>query len=135
MTFIKNVIAVDRISCASFSAFSRAGNLVQFSLVGNEWENIPIKVPAKLSIINKVDAGVRVYEATLVYKSCVKPEGEGHFAYRLTLANGKKLLLGGPARPYPVSTFSESFPDNLSDSQLIEVTVTLSDRADLPVIG
>lgn len=44
------------------------------------------------------------------------------------------LLIGSPERPYPVGTVSKNHPDNMTDNQLSEVTVTWTDIHDIPII-
>ena len=85
-------------------------------------------------IINKVEAGNSVWQTELTFRTCEKLDTRGHWAYRVKLANGEVRLIGGHQRPYPVTTIKESMPDNMTDSQLLEVSVTLNSREQIPVI-
>lgn len=133
MNAIKNVIAVDRKPCSEISGLTRNPNGT-ISVPEIEWENLEIQVPAKLSVINKVESKNMVWQVQLVFRTCENLDVNGHWAYRITLANGEKLLIGGHERPYPVTVSAENLPDNMNDSQLLEVTVTFSSGSRLPVI-
>lgn len=131
---IQNVISVSRIRCSSLDDMQRVKDKV-LSLTDDGWSAIDIRIPAKLSINNKVEGGVTVYSHQLTFRTCENIEVRGHWAYRIVLADGTRLLLGSYDRPYPVTVSSHTLPDNLSDSQLYEVTVTLTTREDLPQIA
>ena len=135
MNTIKNVIAVDRIPCSEIPGLTRNSNgTFSVDVKDDKWEKLEIQVPAKLSVNNKVDNKNTVWNTQLVFRTCQDLEVNGHYAYRITLANGQKRLIGGHERPYPVTVPEENLPDNMSDSQLLEVTVTLSSGSRLPVI-
>jgi len=122
---ISNVIAVYRLQCSDVDRVSTD----PCSYLGSELNSI---VPAKLSIINKVVDKNRLWEYQLVFRTCEDIQVSGHWAYLLKLANGKWIILGSNQRPYPVTVSSRILPDNLSDSQLWEVTVTWSNRSEAP---
>ncbi len=134
MNSIHNVVSVCRITCSSLGDMQRIKDSV-LSLPDNGWSDIDIRVPAKLSINNKVESGVTVYSHQLTFSTCENIEVRGHWAYKIGLADGQQLLLGSYDRPYPVTVSSRMLADNLSDSQLYEVTVTLASREDLPQIA
>ena len=131
---IQNVIKVSRIPCSSLSGMQRVRDRVQ-SLPENGWSDIDIRVPARLSINNKVENGVTVFSHQLTLRTCDNIEVRGHWAYKVVLADGAILLIGSYDRPYPVTVSSRTLADNLSDSQSYEVTVTLASREDLPQIA
>lgn len=131
---IKNVIAVYRIQCLALEDSSSISLARNIDLIKG-LERIDIVVPAKLSINNKVVDKNHVFEYQLVFKTCEKLEVRGHWAYAVDLADGTSLLIGSNNRPYPVTTSSQTLPDNLTDSQLMEVTVTLSVRSGMTVLA
>lgn len=131
---IQNVIAISRCPCSAIMGASRVNDAVS-GIPSNVLSEIEIRTPAKLSINNKVEGGVTVYSHQLVFRTCENIECRGHWAYVLRLADGKQLLMGSYERPYPVTVSSRTLPDNLSDSQLWEVTVSLTTRLDLPQIA
>ena len=122
---ISNVIAVYRVQC---SDVDRVDTDPYFDF-GSELNTI---VPAKLSINNKVVNKNVLWEYKLDFRSCQDLQVDGHWAYVLKLANGKWLTLGTKDRPYPVTVSSKLLPDNLSDSQLWEVSVSWSNKAQAP---
>jgi len=125
LDMISNVIAVYRVQC---SDVDRVDTDPYFDF-GPELNTI---VPAKLSINNKVVDKNVLWEYKLDFRSCQDLQIDGHWAYVLKLANGKWLTLGTKDRPYPVTVSSKLFPDNLSDSQLWEVSVSWSNKAQAP---
>ena len=133
MNGIKNVIGIDRVQCSGLEGMSGVSPdiIVPHDI---QWSEIPIQVPAKLSIINKVETGNSVWQTELTFRTCEKLDTRGHWAYRVKLANGEVRLIGGHQRPYPITTIKESMPDNMTDSQLLEVSVTLNSREQIPVI-
>lgn len=122
LNMISNVIAVYRVQC---SDVDRVDTDPYFDF-GPELNTI---VPAKLSINNKVVDKNVLWEYKLDFRSCQDLQIDGHWAYVLKLANGKWLTLGTKDRPYPVTVSSKLLPDNLSDSQLWEVSVSWSNKA------
>lgn len=125
LDMISNVIAVYRVQC---SDVDRVDTDPYFDF-GPELNTI---VPAKLSINNKVVDKNILWEYKLDFRSCQDLQVDGHWAYVLKLANGKWLTLGTKDRPYPVTVSSKLLPDNLSDSQLWEVSVSWSNKAQAP---
>lgn len=121
---ISNVIAVYRVQCADVD---RVDTDPYFDF-GPELNSI---VPAKLSINNKVVDKNHLWEYQLVFRTCQDLQVIGHWAYVVHLANGKWMTIGSSQRPYPVTVSSRTLPDNLSDSQLWEVTVTWSNPTEV----
>ena len=132
----RNIIAIDRISVSSLSGFKRVstdGVKVGASI---SWQSIPIKVPAKLTISDKIEDGVRLHTAQLVFRTCDHIADMGRWTYRCHTADGEKILIGSDERPYPVGTVTTNHPDNMTDSQLDEVTVTWTSSHRIPhIIG
>jgi hypothetical protein len=130
----RNIIAVDRL---------RAGEIVGFRPVSRTsvqvspltpWESIPIKVPARLTISDKVEDGVRLYTAQLVFRTCAETGDRGRTVYRCKTADGKYYLIGTNARPYPLASVTTNHPDNMTDSQLSEVSVNWTSTSEIPYI-
>lgn len=122
---ISNVVAVYRIQCSDVDRVSTDPYF-------NFGDDLISVVPAKLSINNKVIDKNRLWEYQLVFRTCQDLNLIGHWAYILKLANGKWMILGTSQRPYPVAVSSKTLPENLSDSQLWEVTVTWSNSSKAP---
>ena len=134
MNYPRNIIAIDRVSAVGIVGLQRTGELSVLVDDNTPWENIPVKIPAKMTITEKIDDGVRLYTAQLVFKTCMDLTGSQRFVYRCQTADGRYYLIGGVERPYPVTTLSRAHPDNMSDNQLDEVTVNYTSVAKIPYI-
>lgn len=130
---IRNVVAVYRLQCENLPNDSPVSLVSSIEMIKEQGGRIDIVVPARLSINNKVVDKNHLFEYQLVFKTCQHLEVRGHWAYAVDLADGSQLLIGSSSRPYPVTVSSQSIPDNLTDSQLTEVTVTLTLRSELPL--
>lgn len=133
---VQNVISVSMIDSVDLEDVIRssADNKVT---VPNNLQTIPVKihVPAKLTINNKVEDKNTLWQTTLVFRTCQDVFSRRHMCYIVALADGTRYLIGSKDRPYPVTAISETKPENLSDSQLNEVTVTLTSTAKPPQIA
>lgn len=131
---ISNVIAVYRLQCFSMlSGFQNSASKL-FGHIKENGDELNIVSPAKFSCSNKVSDKARLYEYMLTFKSCEELEVAGHYAYALEMADGSKCVLGSDERPFPVTVSSRTLPDNLSDSQLWEVSVSYAVAAPVTVI-
>ena len=130
----RNIIAIDRIQAGSIIGLRKIdeSNVMVSSLTS--WESIPIKVPARLTFSEKIEDGVRVYTAQLVFRTCEEPGDRRRMVYRCKTADGRYYLIGSNDRPYPVTTLTLNLPDNMTDSQLSEVTVNYTSAAKIPYI-
>ncbi len=130
----KNVIGIDRLQSGSIVGLRKLSmSCVSVSSV-NSWESIPIKVPARLTISDKIDDGVRLYTAQLVFRTCEEPIDIERMVYRCKTADGRYYLIGNNDRPYPVTTVNDTHPDNMRDSQLYEVNVNYTSACKIPYI-
>lgn len=134
MKRIHNIIRVDRVRVSSITGYIRVGE--SSARVGSDipWNVIPIKVPAKLSISDKIEDGVRLHTAQLVFRTCEDAGDLERWAYRCYTADGRTLLIGTSERPYPVGIVTQNHPDNMTDSQLDEVTVSYTSASRIPYI-
>ena len=131
----RNVIAIDRVPVSSLVGYRRiATDSVELN-VTTPWESLSVKVPARLTISDKIEDGVRLYTAQLIFRLCQETPGDlSRLAFRCKTADGKQVLIGSDKRPYPVARFSLARPDNVTDSQLVEVTVSYTSAAPIPYI-
>lgn len=130
----RNIISIDRIRAGAIIGLRRiSDNVVELSPL-TPWENIPIRIPARLTISDKIDGGVRLYTAQLVFHTCEEPGDRERIVYRCKTADGRYFLIGTNDRPYPVSLVTENHPDNMTDSQLSEVTVSYTSVGKIPYI-
>ncbi len=130
----KNVIGIDRLQSGSIVGLRKLSSSSVAISSSNSWKNIPIKVPARLTISDKVDYGVRLHTAQLVFRTCDEPQEIERMVYRCKTADGKYFLIGNNDRPYPVTTVNDNHPDNMTDSQLYEVTVNYTSAEKIPYI-
>ena len=134
MKIIKIVTAVERIPVQYLGGMFRK-NLTSVSVpAATEWQAIQIKPHAQLVITDKQEDKNTVWTAKLTFKTCETMAGRGHFAYRCRLKNGQYRLIGTDERPYPVLSVSETMPENVTDNQLNEVTVSWSSPQFIPYI-
>ena len=134
MNTLQNIIAIDCVPVKSITGYERISEL--FAQVDDRtpWQSLPIKVPAQMKISDKIEDGVRIYTAQLVFRTCEERMDLKRLAYRCCTASGKYLLIGTPERPYPVSTVTQNHPDNMTDNQLDEVTVSYTSTTRIPYI-
>ena len=135
MNRIRNVIEIDRVPVSSLIGFTRKNTSTIILGAGIDWKSLPIKVPARLSVSDKIEDGVRLHTAQLVFRTCEEIGDLGRWAYRCRMADGQYLLIGTPERPYPVATVTKNHPDNMTDSQLDEVTVKWVSSLRIPYIA
>lgn len=124
MNIVKNIIKIQRIRTEQLSLKYKRQSLAELN-TGLITEDMDIQVPAKLQITDRVEDGNHVYDLVLSFKSCKRIDTTGRYAYIATEASGSRRLIGDNERPYPVTLCNEVHPDNMSDSQLFDVSVTL----------
>lgn len=131
----KLVTHIERCHITQIGTVTRIGLSEANIIAGADWSEIEIKVPASLTITDKVEDNVPIYTATLTFETCEDMEDRDRYAWRVTLIDGTQMLIGTDERPYPVMTVSESHPDSVTDDQLNKVTVTYSSTMTIPVIA
>lgn len=134
MKQIKIVTAVDRILVTSLNGMSRISEDQVSIPSGISWEPLVIKPHAQLTISDKVEDKNRIWTAKLVFKTCGEFGDRGRWAYRCRLYNGQYRLIGSDERPYPIASVLESMPENVTDNQLNEVTVSWQSPHFIPYI-
>lgn len=134
MKHSKKVTAIHRLQVEKASSIMRTG--VATSLISDtaEWEKVCMKVPADLTVSSKTEDKQRIYTAKLTFSYRGERYDRGLYIYKVTLANGRNLLIGTGERPYPVCETSEEHPSSDSTSQLVEVTVTYSSPMEMPYV-
>lgn len=135
MNATKIVLSVERTPCASLDGMLRSDNDKVLIPSSVKWEKIEVRQFASLAIAEKVEDKVHLFTSTLKFYTCEDFNDRGYYAYRLRMSNGKFLLLGREARPFPVMTISESSPTSASENQWKEVSVTYTSSLTLPQIA
>lgn len=70
---------------------------------------------ASLEVTDEVTDGVRLYTTKLAYTLASRPAPDAEpMAYRLTLADGRRLIYGTSLRPYPMATITDTHEDKAS---------------------
>lgn len=130
----RNIVAIDRIQAGEIIGLRRLSASCVAVSSDTPWESIPIKVPAKLIVSEKIEDGVRMYTAQLVFRTCEDPGNRSRMVYRCWAADGRYYLIGTNDRPFPVTTVTTNHPDNMSDNQLDEVAVSYTSASRIPYI-
>lgn len=134
MKNIKVVTAVARVPFSELSGMMRTGQ-TSVRIPDVTWEEIPIKVPASLTIEDKEEDKNTLYSSTLVFYTCMSIINRKHYAWKVTLSNGQSLLLGSYERPFCYTAVKETSPESMTDNMLNEVTVTYSSYFRVPAIA
>lgn len=124
MKMIKIVNKVERTPVTSLQEMVRVSRTEVRLPSGIEWESVETKPHAQLVITDKQQDKNTVWTAKLTFKTCETFPDREHYAYLCHLSNGQKRLIGTDDRPYPVASVQESLPENVTDNQLNEVSVT-----------
>ncbi len=134
MKSIKIILAIERALCTNLCNVKNAGvNSVRIP-EEIDWEDIPIKVPASMTIADKDEDKNTIYVVTVKFSTCEDIEDRKHYAYRVRLSDGRFRLIGGCSRPYTMLTVQENMPDSIKDNQLNDVTITYTSSANIPYI-
>jgi hypothetical protein len=132
MKYSKKIISVYRTKCSNLSSLIYKNDSLVSNIDSSLWERLNIKVPADLTVTTKIEDKSLIYMTKLVFNTCGdRYSNNGHYAYKVTQANGEVKLIGDNSRPFPIALISESQTSS-SDNELIEVTVSYSSTIDLP---
>ena len=134
MKLIKIVTAVERTPVRNLQGMARIDKTSVILPASIEWQPVEIKPHAQLAITDKQEDKNTVWTAKLTFKTCETMADRDHYAYRCYLKNGQSRLIGTGDRPFPVLSVAESMPENVTDNQLNEVTVTWSSPHFIPSI-
>ncbi len=134
MNTIKNIVSIDMLNAEKLLGLRKMSSSCIRLSSATPWQAVAIKIPAKLTISEKVVNLARVFNAQLVFKTCEEIEDRRRKVFRCKTADGRYYLIGGNERPYPITTVTEVHPDNMVDSQLNEVTVSYDSVTKIPYI-
>lgn len=134
MKQINIITAVDRIPVTSLQGMIRMSATNVSLPSGISWQSLKIKPHAQLTISDKVEDRTTVFTAKLVFKTCEQFDDHGRWAYRCKLSDGRYRLIGSDERPYPIASVLENMPENVTENQLNEVTVTWQSPRLIPYI-
>lgn len=134
MNSTRHIVRIDRTPSASLTGLRRLSTASVSLSESTPWELLPIKVPARLTISDKIEDSVRLHTAQLIFRTCEDVDSRERMVYRATCADGRQYLIGTDERPYPITTVSKAHADNMADNQLPEVTVSYTSAAKIPYI-
>lgn len=130
----RNIIAVYCVPASLVTGLRKVDKSSVQVPVSIPFQRIAIRIPARLTISDKKEDGVRLYTAQLVFRTCDNIESRERMVYECETADGKFYLIGTNERPYPVTTVNEPHPDNMADNMLNEVTVSYTSAEKIPYI-
>ena len=134
MKQIRIITKVERTPVRNLSGMNRISEREVRLPSGITWQPLDIKPHAQLSITDKTEDNNTVWSAKLAFKTCDNFESRGRWAYRCLMSNGQYRLIGTDGRPYPVTSVSDNAPENVTENQLIEVTVNWQSPQFVPFI-
>lgn len=123
---LNNIIRISSVPSASLSGYLRLGETEATFNADAPFRALSgIRYPSQLTVSDKREDGAAVFTAKLVFLACGDwMEDARRLAFLCETSDGDKYLIGTGESPYPVITQQQVHPDNYSDSQLTEVTVT-----------
>ena len=131
---IRIITAVERTPITNLQGMTRISNTAVRLPAGIVWQPLNIKPHGQLSVSDKVEDKATVFTAKLVFKTCEAFGDRGRWAYRCRLSDGQYRLVGSDQRPYPIASVLEIMPENVTENQLNEVTVTWQSPYFIPSI-
>lgn len=134
MKQIKIVRIVMRTPASNLNGMTRMSKSEVKLPEGIEWEELDIKPHAQLTVNDKQEGKNTVWNAKLTFKTCMDSVDREKYAYLCGLTNGQYRLIGTDERPFPVVTVQESMPENVTDNQLNEVTVSWQSTRFIPSV-
>lgn len=123
MKRINLVTSVERILSNDIPFLSQVGKTVRIT-DPLPWIPVEIKPHASLTISRKKEENVWIWEAKLMFKTCEDIDVNGRWVYKCGLIDGSFLLVGSKERPYAMASVVDSMPENVTENQLVEVTVS-----------
>lgn len=134
MKQIRIITKVERTPIRNLNGLTRISEREVRLPSGITWQPLDIKPHAQLSITDKTEDNNTVWSAKLAFKTCDNFKSRGRWAYRCLMSSGQYRLIGTDGRPYPVTSVSDNAPENVTENQLIEVTVNWQSSQFVPFI-
>lgn len=106
------------------------------SATGTPWIPLLIAGLAQLEMTEERENGLPKFTAKLTAKLCSERllfTNASPLLYRLTTAAGRKLLLGLPRHPYPMTLQNVTVPKSAAEPSYVSLEVTLT--ADFPILS
>lgn len=103
---------------------------------GTPWQPLLIAGLAQLEVTEERENGLPKFSAKLTAKLCTERllmTNASPLIYRLTTAAGRKLLLGLPRQPYPLTVQNVTIPKSAAEPSYVSLEATLT--ADFPILS
>ena len=103
---------------------------------GTPWQPLLIAGLAPLEVTEERENGLPKFTAKLTAKLCSERllmTNASPLIYRLTTAAGRKLLLGLPRQPYPLTVQNVTIPKSAAEPSYVSLEATLT--ADFPILS
>lgn len=130
MNKVFSVVKIERCWCSFVRMVQYDGEALLTSHLFQEIEGV--RVPAELSLSEEVEDKERVYTSELTFSTCREIGHAGTWAYRITLADGTRYIMGSYTRPFPVTSMSRTM-GAVASSQVPQYKVVLKSGVPLPV--
>lgn len=92
------------------------------------WIEVEIAPYARLDVTEVTEGKEKLKNAILKFRVASDLNFSGTIAFKVTTADGQQMIIGTNERPFCQITSSKVHPDNHSESQLKEYTVTLKGK-------
>ena len=132
MIHSRKVVEVTRIPVNNILYVTRFDNNMARLTTDSLFEKLNIKVPADLTLSDKMVDNVRLFTAKLTFLYCGQSFDNKRSVYFIKLANGEKLLIGSNVRPFTTYETNQNISSSDSNSELIEVTVNYTSTSEIP---
>ena len=102
---------------------------------GTPWIPLLIAGLAQLEVTEERENGLPKFTSKLTVKLCSERlplTNASQLLYRLTTASGRRLLLGLPRQPYPMTLQNVTVPKSAAEPSFVSLEVTLT--ADFPIL-
>lgn len=98
------------------------------------WQTVCTVGLGTLEVSDELTDGCRLFTTRLTYTTPQRPAPVAEpQAYRLTLADGRQLVVGVPMRPYPLTTITDTHEGKASGAAACQVKVEMKNAMYGPV--
>lgn len=92
---------------------------------GINFTEICIEPFASMKVTSEFDNNQEIFETVITARiRTLLPDRSVQLAFRVTTVSGDILIVGDCTTPFPVVKQTDNYPDNVSDSQLIDLEIS-----------
>lgn len=122
---IQEIIKIEQADCKDLSVMEVAGERQCHFMSDVNFTEINTFGNIQVSEDSDYQNNERIWTITVTYKQkCKLPTGARRKAYRLTRLDGTQFVVGTYDRPFPVIKESNPYPDKVTGTTLMTVTIT-----------